>query len=260
MISLLISGAQGRMGRAVTQLARSDSRFELLGGLEREPHDASSGSLPMILSPEKAGTLVQQTDVIIDFSAPDFLQEILEQHRAELAGTALVVGTTGLDSKQKMLLDEVSESCPVLVAANFSIGVNLLLALAERAAGVLGPGYDIEIQEMHHRHKEDAPSGTALALGEAVARGRGLDLARVRSDGRSGRPGARPENEIGFHALRGGDVIGDHTVFFIGERERVELTHRASDRSLFADGALRAAAWLSGKSPGRYTMADVLEL
>ena len=158
------------------------------------------------------------------------------------------------------MLERAAERGAVLQAANFSVGVNLLLALAERAAAVLGDDYDVEIVEAHHRRKADAPSGTALALGESVAAGRGVKLGEVRVDGRSGRPGERARGEIGFHALRGGEIVGEHEVAFIGAKERVTLGHVASDRALFAEGALRAARWIAGKPAGRYTMADVLGL
>jgi 4-hydroxy-tetrahydrodipicolinate reductase len=148
----------------------------------------------------------------------------------------------------------------VLTAANFSVGVNVLLSLVATAAAALGPEYEVEIVEAHHRRKEDAPSGTALALGRAVAGARGVELDAVRRDGRSGRPGARPAGEIGFHALRGGSIVGEHQVWLIGEMDRLELVHRAADRALFAEGALRAAAWLAGRAPGRYSMRDVLGL
>ena len=256
---LLISGATGRMGRTVARLALEDGSFSLVGGLDRE--GATRGErLPALAPVGSAGQLLQQAQVIVDFSAPAFLQELLETHADRLAGKALIIGTTGLSADQERLLDQASERAAVLTAANFSVGVNLLLAVVERAASSLGQEFDIEIVEAHHRRKEDAPSGTALALGRAAAAGRGVNLEDVRQDGRSGRPGARPAGEIGFHAMRGGDVIGDHQVHFISELERIELAHRASDRSLFAAGALRAARWLHGRAPGRYSMRDVLDL
>ena len=257
--ALVISGATGRMGRTVAKLAEADPAFRLVGGIDREGAEAP-GSLPSLAAPEGAGALLLGADVLIDFSAPVFLRSLLMDRIDILTGTALVIGTTGLGPDEERLLDEAAQRSAVLTAANFSVGVNLLLALAERAAASLGTEFDIEIVEAHHRRKEDAPSGTALALGAAVAAGRGVELAGVRRDGRSGRPGPRTEGEVGFHSLRGGDVVGDHHVHFIGELEQIELTHRASDRSLFAAGALRAARWLHGRAPGRYTMRDVLGL
>lgn len=254
-LSLAISGATGRMGQTLRRLIDADPALDFLGGIDRDAHRDDA-----IVTPAEAGDLLRQAQVLIDFSAPAFLREIVDTHHEALRGTAVLVGTTGLETADQVLLDGLAEHSPVLVAANFSVAVNLLLALAEQAARVLGDGYDIEIVEAHHRRKEDAPSGTALALGEAVARGREVELEAVRRDGRSGRPGARPAGEIGFHAVRGGDVVGEHDVRFISDLDQVTISHRAADRSLFAAGALRAAAWLADRPAGRYTMRDVLGL
>jgi 4-hydroxy-tetrahydrodipicolinate reductase len=259
-VRVLLCGATGRMGRTLAALAADDPAFEIVGGIGSEAEGGAANGFPLRPSPEDAGDLARAADAVIDFSAPELLHRLLETQGQALAGRALVVGTTGLGADEERLLEAQAKSSAVLTAANFSVGVNLLVALAERTARVLGEGYDVEIVEAHHRRKADAPSGTALALGEAVVRGRGVALGGVRVDGRSGRPGARPAGEIGFHALRGGDVIGEHTVMYIGERERVELTHRAADRALFAEGALRAAGWLAGRPAGRYSMRDVLGL
>jgi 4-hydroxy-tetrahydrodipicolinate reductase len=248
------------MGRTLRRLAGEDARWDVIGGLDRAVEGSESDAPFPISAPEDAGELLSTADAIIDFSAPPFLRTLLESQRKAISGRALVVGTTGLGDEEHALLDSIGANAPVLLAANFSVGVNLLLSLVERAARALGDEYDAEVVETHHRRKEDAPSGTALALGEAVAAGRGVSLREVRSDGRSGRPGARPRGEIGFHALRGGDVIGEHHVHFIGDMEQIEIVHRASDRALFAAGALHAARWLSGRPPGRYTMQDVLGL
>jgi 4-hydroxy-tetrahydrodipicolinate reductase len=196
---------------------------------------------------------------VIDFSTPNALGLLLERHADTLAGRALVVGTTGLASAEEDRLAAAAERGPVLVAANFSVGVNVLLALVERAGRVL-QDYDAEIVEVHHRGKVDAPSGTALALGRALARGRGVAFEDVRQDGRSGASGPRPDGQVGMHALRGGGVVGDHHVHLLGPDERIELAHVALDRGLFARGALLAARWLTGRPPGRYTMAEVLGL
>ena len=177
------------------------------------------------------------------------------------SGTALVVGTTGLDANTQAAVEAAAKSAPLVQAPNMSLGVNLLMALVEQAAAKLGPeAYDIEIVEMHHRHKVDAPSGTALGLGEAAAKGRGVDLSDARVSVRDGHTGPREEGTIGFATLRGGDVAGDHTVIFAAEGERLELGHRASNRGVFAQGALRAALWAAGKQPGLYSMKDVLGL
>lgn len=259
---LVVSGASGRMGGALARLARSGGGWSLVGGVGRGASaDAGARALfPSIVEAPDAAPLIAASAVLVDFSAPDLLRDILRMHTDALADRPLVVGTTGLDDDVRALLDRQAERSPVLVAANFSVGVNVLLALAEQAARALGDDYEIEIVEAHHRRKADAPSGTALALGEAVARARGVELQDVRRDGRSGRPGARPAAEIGFHSLRGGDVVGDHQLLFLNDLEIVELKHRAADRSLFAAGALRAASWLIGRPPGRYTMIDVLGL
>lgn len=258
-IRLVVSGATGRMGGALARLTAADPAWEVVGGIGRMEPGAQPPISP-VCDASAAGALIADSSAVIDFSAPAALAELLETHGEALAGRALVVGTTGLSETERRLLDRQSRASPVLVAANFSVGVNLLLALAEKAARTLADGYDIEIVEAHHRRKVDAPSGTALALGEAVARGRAVPLDEARRDGRSGQVGARTPGEVGFHALRGGEVIGDHQVLFLGDLEVVELAHRASDRALFAAGALRAARWLVGRDPGRYTMADVLGL
>ena len=259
-VRVLVCGATGRMGTTLARLIAADGGVELAGGIGQAEAGAPPPDCPLVDRPEEAGELVRAADVVVDFSSPEALSHLLESHGDALAGKALVVGTTGLGDDEARLLEAASARSAVLQAANFSVGVNLLLALAERAAAVLGDDYDVEIVEAHHRRKADAPSGTALALGEAVARGRGVSLSDVRVDGRTGRPGERPRGEVGFHSLRGGDVGGEHRVMLIGERERIELAHLAQDRALFAEGALRAAKWIAGKPAGRYTMADVLGL
>jgi 4-hydroxy-tetrahydrodipicolinate reductase len=259
-VKVVLAGATGRMGRTLAALVADDPGLRLLGGIGRAPERECDIGCPVVETPETAGAWLREADVVIDFSAPELLRRLLEMHGGALEGRALVVGTTGLGEEEQALLSAVAARTAVLQAANFSVGVNLLLALAERAASVLGEDYDVEIVEAHHRRKADAPSGTALALGEAVAAGRGVPLAEVRVDGRSGRPGARPRGEIGFHSVRGGDIVGEHRVMLIGDREQVELGHVARDRALFAEGALRAARWLAGKPAGAYTMRDVLGL
>ena len=171
-----------------------------------------------------------------------------------------MVGTTGLDADIVATLQKYAASAPIVFAPNFSIGVNVLFSLTEKLAATLGPDYDIDILEMHHRHKLDAPSGTALGLGEAAARGRKVKLVNVWKKSRDGQVGARPSGEIGFATLRGGDVVGDHTVMFAADGERVELTHKASSRAVFAKGAVRAALWARSRGPSFYSMRDVLDL
>jgi 4-hydroxy-tetrahydrodipicolinate reductase len=259
-VRIVLSGATGRMGQTLAALVAEDDGLSLAGGIGRMPERGCDIGCPLVETPETAGAWIHEADVVIDFSAPELLRRLLEMHGDALAGKALVVGTTGLADEEQRMLTALAERAAVLQAANFSVGVNLLVALAEQAASVLGDDYDVEIVEAHHRRKVDAPSGTALALGEAVARGRGVPLAEVRVDGRSGRPGERPRGEVGFHSVRGGDIVGEHSVMLIGERERVELGHVAQDRALFAEGALRAARWMAGRAPGTYTMRDVLGL
>jgi 4-hydroxy-tetrahydrodipicolinate reductase len=196
------------------------------------------------------------TEAVVDFSFHEAVAPNVERAAAE--GVAYVIGTTGLAPEEQARVDACAAKIPIVQAANYSLGVNLLLDLVRRAARVLGPAYDVELVEMHHRHKKDAPSGTALMLANAAAEGRGVRLDDVACHGRSGIVGERPEGEIALHALRGGSVVGDHTVMFAGDVERVEITHKAQGREAFAAGALRAAKWAAGRAPGKYDMRDVL--
>jgi 4-hydroxy-tetrahydrodipicolinate reductase len=250
------------MGQAVAQLAAGVNDVRLVGGIGRtaaEADAAASFGVPRIARLADAAAIVREAEVVIDFSNASATSSLLQHAGPALAGRALVVGTTGLAADTARALDELAAGAAVLAAANFSVGVNLLLAFTERVAAVLdAEHYDVEIVETHHGGKADAPSGTAQAFGHAIAAARGTDLDRARRDGRSGTPGSRPRGEIGFHAVRGGSVVGEHRVLFLGARERVELVHEATDRTLFAEGALRAARWLAGRAPGRYDMRDVL--
>jgi 4-hydroxy-tetrahydrodipicolinate reductase len=257
---IVVAGANGRMGQSLAKLAAEADGVELVGGIVREVRDGRGvAGYARVVTPEAAGPLLEESDLVLDFSAPGLLTRLLDAQAPILEGRALVVGTTGLEGELVQRLEALARKSAVLVAANFSFGVNLLLALVEEAARLLPPDrFDVEIVETHHRQKVDAPSGTALALGDAVARGRGVRLADLRRDGRSGQTGGRPAGEIGFHALRGGTVPGDHRVLFLGGRERIELAHSAADRGLFAEGALLAARWIAGRAPGWYTMRDVL--
>ena len=197
-------------------------------------------------------------DVVIDFTVP--AATATHAAMAAQAGTAMVIGTTGLSAEQQAAVDAAAAKVPVVQAGNMSLGVNLLVGLAKQAAAILGPDYDIEVVEMHHKHKIDAPSGTALMLGKAAAEGRGIDHDASAVMSREGHTGPRPDGTIGYATLRGGDVVGDHTVIFAGPAERIELTHRAGGRDIFARGAVRAALWCEGKAPGLYSMRDVLGL
>lgn len=240
MTAIGIYGSAGRMGRVIATIA-ADEGASIAGGV-----DAREDPVP----------LAHDSDVLVDFSTP----AALEAHLAAAvdAGTPIVIGTTGLSATHHTLIDRAAETIAVLQTGNTSLGVTLLGILVQQAAQRLGPEWDIEIVEMHHRHKVDAPSGTALLLGEAAARGRNTTLNEERVDGRAGLVGARTEGTIGFSSLRGGTVIGDHQVVFAGEGERIELGHRGEDRSIFARGAVKAAMWLAGRPAGRYGMAEVL--
>jgi 4-hydroxy-tetrahydrodipicolinate reductase len=261
---IVVHGIRGRMGQALVRLAGDGDELRIIGGIGRrgmEGADAQRFGCPVIVEVAAAGELLRAADVIIDFSNAAATATLLQTAGTALEGRALVIGTTALDPATERDVADVARGAAVLTAANFSIGVSLLAVLAERASAALGADdYDAEVVEAHHREKVDAPSGTALALADAIARGRGGSLAELRRDGRSGDTGERPHGEIGLHAVRGGGVIGEHSVLFLGERERIELRHEALDRALFAEGALRAARWLAGRKPGRYTMAQVLGL
>lgn len=246
MTSIGILGAAGRMGRAIAAQAPAFGA-SVAGGVDRD--GAVIGDFA------DARALAAASDVLVDFSSPGALAGHLGA--AVAANTPIVVGVTGLGADQHDLIDQAAVHIAVLQAANTSMGVALLRHLVEEAARRLGPEWDIEMLEMHHRHKVDAPSGTALLLGEAAAKGRGSSLAALRRDERSG---ARQDGTIGFAALRGGSVAGDHQVIFAADGERIELGHRAENRTIFANGAVRAALWLAGKPAGRYSMNDVLGL
>ena len=265
-IKVGIIGCAGRMGRNNIAAVTTNPELRLVGGTERAGHPALGqdlGSLAGITSLDLRATddlagLVAAADVLIEFSSPDASLEHLAVIAA--AGKAHVLGTTGLSPEQMRTLTDLARNCPVMWSANMSLGVNLLLSLAERVAATLDADWDAEIIEMHHRHKVDAPSGTAIALGKAVASGRKVVLDEMAVRSRDGLTGARPVGSIGFACLRGGDVVGEHVVLFAGEAERIELAHRATDRKIFARGAARAARWLAGRPPGLYGMADVLGL
>ncbi len=261
-----IVGAAGRMGRALTRAAEAAPGCRVGFASERPGHELLGQDAGALAGLEPLGVAIGDdmkavfagAGAVLDFTAP----AVTVAHAALAAetGTVLVTGTTGLEPAQQDAIAKAAQKAVIIQAPNFSIGVNLALALTERAAHVLADDFDIEIVEMHHRHKVDAPSGTALGLGRAAAAGRGVDLDAVSERGRDGITGARKRGAIGFASLRGGDVIGDHTVIFAGENERVEITHKAGGREIFAAGAVRAALWAAGKKPGLYSMRDVLGL
>lgn len=238
-MKIAIVGAAGRMGRKLVELA-------------------AEAGLDVVAQVDVAGGYAHdwpaETEGVVDFSyhagVPGFVE------KAAAAGIPYVIGTTGLTEAEQARVNAAATRIPVVQSGNYSLGVNLLLELVQKAASVLGPDYDVEVAEMHHRHKKDAPSGTALMLAKAAAAGRGVADDFVY--GRRGDVGERPVGEIAIHALRGGSVVGDHTVMFAGELERVELVHKAQDRAAFAAGALKALVWAKGRAPGIYTMRDVL--
>jgi 4-hydroxy-tetrahydrodipicolinate reductase len=240
MTTIGIIGSNGRMGHALIT-AIADASATLSGGVDQG---------------DDITALIAASDVIVDFSAPSALEATLDACIAHT--TPIIIGTTGLEERHHFLIDNAARDIAVLQTGNTSLGVNMLAALIEDAASKLGTEWDIEIVEMHHRHKVDAPSGTALLLGQAAARGRGINLHSNSERGRDGITGARKPGNIGFASLRGGSVAGDHMVIFASDNERLELTHRAENRGVFASGAVKAAIWLYAKGPGRYHMSDVL--
>jgi 4-hydroxy-tetrahydrodipicolinate reductase len=240
MTSIGIFGSQGRMGQAIAAIT-PELGAQLAGG-------ADIGDDP--------AAVARKADVLVDFSSPAALEAHLAAARA--AWTPIVIGTTGLGPVHHQLIDAAAAEIPVLQTGNTSLGIGLLARLVREAALRLDPEWDIEIVEMHHRNKVDAPSGTALMLGEAAARGRGTSLAEAGVPARAGLTGARAPGTIGMASLRGGSVVGDHSVIFATAGERIELTHRADDRAVFARGAVQAALWLAGQQAGRYTMDQVL--
>ena len=247
-----VAGIAGRMGRLVAEEILA-SGASLSGGIILPAETAPAGAriFPHI------DALARASDVVVDFTHPSTVS--LHATALAEAGTAWVLGTTGLSAASEALVQAASARIGVVQAANFSPGVTLLLALAEKLAAVLPPEtYDAEILEMHHRQKIDAPSGTALALGQAVAAGRGVDLASVRESGRDGQTGARATGAIGFAALRGGQIVGEHRLLFTSATEQIEITHKAFDRRVFASGAVRAARWVAGRPAGLYRMTNVL--
>lgn len=266
MVRIAVTGAGGRMGRMLMEAIHQHEQLRLTAALEQAGTSllgADAGELAGlgrngVVVGDDLSAVVDQFDVLIDFTAPTATvrhAQICAQH-----GRKLVVGTTGFDGEQKARVLQVAEQTAICMASNFSTGVNLCFKLVEMAAQVLGDDVDIEIIEAHHRHKVDAPSGTALSLGQVVANTLGRDLDTVAVYGREGQTGARRDDTIGFATIRAGDIVGDHTVMFAAEGERVEISHKASSRMAFARGAVRAAAWLADKPDGLYDMQDVLEL
>jgi 4-hydroxy-tetrahydrodipicolinate reductase len=265
MLNVAVAGAGGRMGRMLIEAVFASGDCRLSGALDA-PGSAAVGADAGAFAGRASGVAISAdlraglagADVLIDFTRPEGTLAHLAVCR-EL-GVRAVIGTTGFTPAQKAQVAAHAQHLAIVLAPNMSVGVNVMLKLVADAARALGAGYDIEVVETHHRHKVDAPSGTALALGEALAHARGTDLATQGVFSRHGHTGERPAGSIGFAALRGGDIVGDHTVLFAGTGERLEITHRSSSRANYADGSLRAARYLAGRAPGLYGMDDVLGL
>ncbi len=258
-LPVVVAGAAGRMGRAVIEAIAADPRAGVHAALEYEGSPAiGAEAAPGVRIATDALAAVLHARAIIDFTTP--ATTVALAALAAQARIVHVIGTTGLTADDQTKIVAASRHAPIVQSGNFSLGVNLLTALTRRAAEALGPAFDIEIVEMHHRHKVDAPSGTALMLGHAAAEGRGQPLDALKLAPRDGHTGPRPGGGIGFAALRGGSVVGDHTVILAADHERIELTHKAESRGIFARGALAAALWGAGKPPGLYSMQDVLGL
>ena len=263
-IKVGIVGCGGRMGQMLLKMLISAPGVMVVGGTERRGSPALGQDLGALAGAEPLGIsvtedpaiLFETANVVLDFTNPS--ATVVHAGLAAKWGCCHVIGTTGLDSDQIAAIGRAAQRTAIVLASNMSLGVNLLEQIVEEVARILDVDWDIEIVEMHHRHKVDAPSGTAVALGEAAARGRNVSLRRVARRSRDGQVGPRQRGEIGFSALRGGDVVGDHTVIFAADGERVEITHKASNREIFARGAVRAVLWVAGKKPGLYDMRDVL--
>lgn len=266
MIQVAVAGAGGRMGKALIQAITEERRTELSGVLERPEHDFIGKDAGTIAAIEKLGVKItdkveralKEAEVIIDFTSPE--ATMLHLEIASEMGLAAVIGTTGFSHHQRDRIKELSKDTRIVLAPNMSIGVNTLLKLVEEAATILGDDYDVEIIESHHRYKKDAPSGTALRIAEVAANALDRDLDKVAVYGRKGIIGERTKTEIGIQSIRAGDIVGDHTIIFAAPGERIELTHKAQSRDTFANGAVKAALWLSKRPNGLYDMQDVLGL
>ncbi|MDN5787059.1 4-hydroxy-tetrahydrodipicolinate reductase [Pseudorhodobacter sp.] len=263
---IIVTGASGRMGQMLIRTLSMSDRARLVGCVERNGHDWIGRDVGEAMGGARLGVIVTDDaqgafatgQAVVDFTAPAATMEFAAL--AAKAGVVHVIGTTGMEAKHLANLRTFAQQAVIIRAGNMSLGVNLLVRLTQKVAQALDEDWDVEIVEAHHRMKLDAPSGTALMLGEAAAKGRGVALADVRDSGRDGITGARKRGDIGFAAIRGGDVVGEHDVIFAADGERIILRHLATDRSIFARGALRAAIWGIGQKPGEYDMMDVLGL
>lgn len=266
MRRIAVMGAAGRMGKTLIEAVQQTPGAGLTAAVDRPDSTLVGADAGELAALDRIGVplsgdldrVVEEFDVLIDFTHPTVTLKNLAFCRKH--GKAMIIGTTGFSVEEKQLLAEAGKDIPIVFAANFSVGVNLCLKLLDTAARVLGDDVDIEIMEAHHRHKVDAPSGTAVRMGEVIADALGRDLKKVAVYGREGQTGARERETIGFATVRAGDIVGDHTVLFAADGERVEITHKASSRMTFAKGAVRAALWLDGREPGLYDMQDVLDL
>lgn len=263
-IKIAVTGAAGRMGKSLIEVIATADHLELAAAVVLPDSSLVGADAGEMAGVGKNGIsvvgelhqVIDQFDVLIDFSAPESTLENIKQCIA--SGKAMVIGTTGFNDSQKQEFETLATQTPVCFASNYSTGVNLCFKLLDLAARIVGEDSDIEIVEAHHRHKVDAPSGTALSMGKVVADALGRDLEKVSVYGREGQEGPRKSDTIGFATVRGGDVVGEHTVSFLADGERVEITHKASSRMAFSRGAVRAAAWLVDQPPGIYDMQDVL--
>jgi 4-hydroxy-tetrahydrodipicolinate reductase len=263
-VKIAVTGAAGRMGKILIEAISLNPAAELAAAIEWEQSPAIGADCGELAGLGKNGIsivsdinqVINDFDVLVDFTAP--AATVVNAQICTAAGKKMVIGTTGCTDQDKLLIGEAASQSAICMATNFSTGVNLCFKLAREAASILGDDYDVEIVEAHHRHKVDAPSGTALSLGEAVAAGQGRQLSDVAVYAREGQVGARSNTEIGFATVRGGDVVGDHTVMFLADGERVEISHKASSRMSFGRGAIRAAVWLAEQDSGLFDMQDVL--
>lgn len=261
-----ITGIRGRMAKALAIEIINNNLFDISGALVRKGYDEVGQDIGEFLGTEKTNSLVtddikklfNDSDAVIDFSAPELTMQCAEM--ASKKGKILVTGTTGLSEEELEKIESLANNSVIIHSNNMSIGINLMLNLVEEASSLLREDFDTEILEMHHRNKKDAPSGTALLLGKSVAKGRNLDFGEVSRKVRDGITGPRENDEIGFAVLRGGDVVGEHTVIFAGNGERVEIAHKATSRLIFVNGAIRAAIWALGQKKGLYSMQDVLKI
>lgn len=257
MANIIVCGADGRMGRTIIQLANADFDINVVGAVEIDSSSAIGTGKPIITKSSEIENIIKKGDIIVDFTVASNTIKNLEI--AVKKGASMVIGTTGLNNEHKDMLQDASKKIPIVTSPNMSIGINILIDLVENLAKKMS-GYDVEIVELHHNKKKDAPSGTAIRLGEAVAKGMRKDLKKDGVYGRHGTDALRAPGEIGIHAIRGGDIVGEHTIYFIGTGERIEISHKASSRENLASGALKAAKWLADKPAGLYDMRDVLDL